>query len=76
MEKMYERLKNRKDNGEVLSLSILDNILLQQLWWEESVPDQYIAELFNTTKENIKKLRYKYNIKPANCALVNALRNI
>ena len=74
MGRMYDSLRSRKDNGEVLSIDNLDDILLETLWYEESIPDLGIAELYSTTKENIRKLRHKLDITQLNCNLRYGLK--
>ena len=73
---LYYRLKNRKDEGEKLSIDDLDDIILRKLWWEESVSDSSIAELFDTTPYKIKKLRYDLGIKFHDCALLDVFSKL
>lgn len=56
----YEKLKKEKGK---LSLDILTIEDLYQMWGVENHPDSCIAEIFDVKKEDIRKLRYKYDIK-------------
>ena len=76
MGKLYDTLKDRKDNGEKLSIDNLDDIMLEELWWNEGIPDSMIADLYDTTKYKITKLRHSYDIKLHNCALFSVLSKI
>ena len=76
MGKLYDTLKGRKDNGEKLSIDDLDDIMLEELWWNEGIPDSMIADLYDTTKYQITKLRRINDITLHNCAFFSALSKI
>lgn len=63
----YEELKARKDSGEVLDISMLNEEILKQLWWDESVPDSIIADLYDVDKKVITDKRYKWGLKKQEC---------
>ena len=62
----YEKLKKEKGK---LSLDMLTIEDLYQMWSVENYSDTCIGDLFNVEKEEIRKLRYKYDIKLQNVAL-------
>lgn len=56
---LYEMVK---ENG-VFDINTLDEELLYYLWGVKNISDSLIAELYGVTKETIRRLRYKYDIK-------------
>ena len=67
MGNLYNELKSRKDSGEVLDISMLNEEILRELWWDENVPDAIIAELYNVDKKVITDKRYKWGLKKQEC---------
>lgn len=67
MGKLYDELKARKDSGEVLDISMLNEEMLKELWWDENVPDLIIADLFDVDKKIITAKRYKWGLKKQEC---------
>ena len=67
MGNLYEELKSRKDNGEVLDISMLNEEMLRELWWDENTPDSIIADLFDVDKKVITDKRYKWGLKQQEC---------
>ena len=67
MHNLYDELKTRKDNGEILDISILNEEMLKELWWNENVPDSIIADLFDVDKKVITNKRYKWGLKKQEC---------
>lgn len=58
----YENLKLRKSIGEKLDFEKITYDELKQLWWDETFPDSLIGELYDVTKETVRKKRYKLNV--------------
>lgn len=60
---MYEALKSRKENGELLEWENITYEILHQLSLVESIPDSMIGDLYGVTKETVRNKRYKWNLK-------------
>lgn len=56
---LYEQLEESKRNGNMLQL---DYDTLVKLWWDEANADGAIAKLFGRSKDDITKLRHKWEI--------------
>ena len=67
MGKLYDELKARKDSGELLHISMLNEEILEELWWGENVPDSIIADLFGVDKKVITDKRHKWGLKKQDC---------
>lgn len=67
MGKLYDELKARKDSGELLHISMLNEEMLRELWWDENTPDSIIADLFDVDKKVITNKRYKFGLKKQEC---------
>ena len=63
----YDELKARKDSGEVLDISMLNEEMLRELWWDENTPDSIIADLFDVDKKVITAKRHKWGLKKQEC---------
>ena len=63
----YDELKARKDSGEVLDISMLNEEMLRELWWDENTPDSIIADLFDVDKKVITNKRHKWGLKKQEC---------
>ena len=63
----YDELKARKDSGEVLDISMLNEEMLRELWWDENIPDSIIADLFDVDKKVITNKRYKFGLRQQEC---------
>lgn len=61
--KSYEELKQRKESGEILSLSDVTFETMRELWWGEAISDSTLADLFNTPKNEFTKYRHKLKVK-------------
>ncbi|WP_054954836.1 hypothetical protein [Paenibacillus dakarensis] len=69
----------RKAQGEMMNLELLSLEDLQEMFIDENIPDSILADLFNTDKNNVKKKRYKYNIKLGQTLpkkMINELNNL
>lgn len=53
----------RKAQGVILDLESLSPADLQEMFIDENMPDSAIASLFNTDKDNVRKKKYKHDIK-------------
>lgn len=60
---LYDKLKSQKDNGENIILQDIAYETMRELWWKESVSDNMIAELFNTTVNKVRNHRNKLKVK-------------
>ena len=67
MGKLYDELKARKDSGEILDISMLNEEMLRELWWDENTPDSIIADLFDVDKRVITDKRYKWGLRQQEC---------
>ena len=67
MGKLYDELKARKDSGEKLHISMLNEEMLRKLWWDENTPDSIIADLFYVDKKVITNKRYKFGLRQQEC---------
>ena len=67
MGKLYDGLKARKDNGELLHISMLNEEILEELWQDENVPDSIIASLFDVDKKVITDKRHNWGLKKQEC---------
>lgn len=63
---VYEKYQELKKEKGHLSLDMLTIEDLYQMWSEEYHSDSTIASLFDVKKEDIRRLRYKYDIKMQN----------
>jgi hypothetical protein len=63
----YDELKERKDSGEILDISMLNEEMLRELWWDENTPDSIIADLFDVDKKVITNKRYKFGLRQQEC---------
>lgn len=60
---VFNSYVKRKANGEKLDFELLGPTDLHEMFIEEVIIDNLIADLFDVTKEVVKKKRYKYDIK-------------
>lgn len=59
---LYENLKTRKKNGEILDFNVITYDELSQLFVAENISDNEIAELYNIKKSKVKYKRSKMEI--------------
>lgn len=60
---LYDRLIQRKKNGEKLDMKQLTNSMLYQLWWTDECTDEAIADLYDVPKKKVTNLRHKWEVK-------------
>ncbi|WP_088832094.1 hypothetical protein [Paenibacillus tyrfis] len=60
---IFNSYVNRKASGEVLNFELISAEDLQEMFIEENIIDNLIADLFDTDKNTVRKKRYKYDIK-------------
>ncbi|GIO86148.1 hypothetical protein J25TS5_30800 [Paenibacillus faecis] len=53
----------RKASGEILDFDLLPQEDLKEMFIDENIIDNILAGLFDTDRNNVRKKRYKYNIK-------------
>ena len=61
--RLYDKLVQRKRNGQVLDMKQVTYETLYQLWWKEECTDDMIADLYAVTKKKITNLRHKWEVK-------------
>lgn len=61
--RLYDKLNQRKQNGEKLDMQQLSNEGLYQLWWTEECTDVMIADLYDVEKKRVTNLRHKRGVK-------------
>ncbi len=71
---LYEKLIEKKNNGENLKIENLSSWELTQLYIDEEKSDKIIAELFNVKQSKITYLRRKYEVNHRNDKLSKLLQ--
>lgn len=62
-----QRYASMKDNGTSLSMDMLSETVLTQLWADDLASDQQIAQVFNCTPYEVHQLREKYGVNHKSC---------
>ncbi len=70
---VYEKLKQQKESGQILSIENLSLDNLKTMALREHIPDSLIADLFNVKKSKITYLRRKNNIVKNSSASLDEL---
>jgi|GEM_PF-4229259 len=60
---LYNQLKLRKENGELLDFKKITYEELYKLWRTESKSDALIGEIYNVTKGAVRQKRNKMDMK-------------
>lgn len=61
--RLYDKLNQRKQQGETLDMKHITYETLYQLWWKEECTDGIIAELYGVSKKKVTNLRHKWGVK-------------
>ena len=59
----YLELKEKKENGEKLDFDLITKKQLERLFYNDNCSDSIIADLYDIDKKDVKKKRYKWDIK-------------
>ncbi len=72
--RLYDKLHQRKQNGEKLDIKKITYETLYQLWWQEDITDEMVAKLYDVRKKKVTNLRHKWGIKTQD-AIVNEFQS-
>lgn len=76
MSKEYNRLMAEKKNDKIFDFDTITYNELKRLWYDESLPDSCIADLYDVKKSQVASKRKKMGINQIDCCLEYTIKKI